>query len=142
MLALGVVVACGSEKHFSPRTRTDGGVQAYRWSAAQCAWPRRSSARAARFGVALVNGSGERTDGLSTSGSSSSASQRAIPVVWFIALGLVTSVLGFSALRAWSAASAMPMWRRSYIACCAAAVVGLALFASAPDAATQSPACS
>jgi MFS family permease len=57
------------------------------------------------------------------------------PVVWFIALGLVTLMLGFSVLSVLEhRVGDEDVTRRSYIGCCAAGVVGLALFASAPDA--------
>jgi MFS family permease len=83
----------------------------------------------------LVNGSGEgygrlvekRLLGLGFGGGD--------PIVWFAALGVVSLVLGAGALRIVELRiSGADVARRLYVTCCAVGVVGLALFAAAPDA--------
>ena len=138
MLVLGVVVAVRfPEEHF---TAADSGR---RWHAGLSLLSR--AVRLAKgdrvvlllsSAWLLVNGSGEAYGRL--------ADKRLIalgfgagdqPIVWFIALGLVTLTLGSGALRILERRIGdEDVARRSYIACCAAGVVGLALFASAPDA--------
>jgi hypothetical protein len=57
------------------------------------------------------------------------------PVVWFTALGLVTLVLSAAVLRVVEPRiEGAGVARRSYVACCAIGVLGLVVFAGAPDA--------
>ena len=138
MLGLGVVVALRfPEEHF---TAADSGR---RWHAGLSLLS--SAVRLAKgdrvllllsSAWLLVNGSGEAYGRL--------VDKRLIdlgfgagdrPIVWFIALGLVTLTLGSATLRILERRiDDEDVARRGYIACCAAGVVGLALFASAPDA--------
>jgi hypothetical protein len=83
----------------------------------------------------LVNGSGEgygrllskRLLGIGFGGGDD-------PVVWFAALGLVTLLLGAGVLRAVEAGiDGAGAARRTYVVTCAAGVLGLVLFAAAPD---------
>jgi MFS family permease len=83
----------------------------------------------------LVNGAGEgygrlvekRLVGLGFGGTD--------PIVWFTVLGVVSLVLGAVALRAVEVrVSGAGVARRAYLACCALGVLGLAVFATAPDA--------
>jgi MFS family permease len=138
MLALGVVVALRfPEEHFTPvdpDRRWHAGISLLS-SAVRLARGDRVLLLLSSAWL-LVNGSGEAYGRL--------ADRRLIdlgfgagdePIVWFTALGLVTLTLGSGALRILEHRIAdEDVARRSYIACCAAGVVGLALFASAPDA--------
>ena len=137
MIGLGAVVAAGfPERHFVP-------------AAAEERW--RHAISTFRNGVRLtvgdreillvvvawllVNGSGEgygrlverRLLGLGFGG--------ADPVVWFAALGVVNLLLGAVVLRGLELRiSGAGVARRAYVTCCAVGVLGLALFAAAPDA--------
>ena len=84
---------------------------------------------------ALVNGAGEgygrlverRLVGLGFGGTAS-------PILWFTALGIATLALGAAALRVVEGRiGGVDVARRTFVTCCAAGVVGLVLFAAAPD---------
>jgi hypothetical protein len=63
--------------------------------------------------------------------------QRPDPIVWFAALGLVGVVLGALVLRIVEARiNSTGVAQRTYVYACAVGVVGVALFAYAPDTAT------
>jgi MFS family permease len=138
MLALGVVVALRfPEEHFTaadPGRRWHSGLSLLSSAVRLAKGDRVLLLLSAAW--LLVNGSAEAYGRL--------ADKRLIdlgfgsgdhPILWFIALGLVTLTLGSSALRVLeSRIDDEDVVRRSYIACCAAGVVGLAVFASAPDA--------
>ena len=138
MLALGVVVGRRfPEEHFTaadPDRRWHAGL-ALIGSAVRLARGDRVLLLLSSAWL-LVNGSGEAYGRLADKrliGLGFGAGDQ--PIVWFVALGLVTLILGSSALRILEGRiDDEDVARRSYIACCAAGVVGLVLFASAPDA--------
>jgi hypothetical protein len=137
MLALGVVVA----RQF-PEERFAAADPGRRWRAGASVFG--SAIRLARrdreillvlSAWLLVNGSGEgygrllerRLIGLGFGAGVN-------PIVWFTALGLATLILGSAVLRIVEVRiDGDDVARRTYIACCAAGVAGLTLFASAPD---------
>jgi MFS family permease len=83
----------------------------------------------------LVNGSGEGYGRLVEKRLVGLNFGAADPIIWFAGLGLVTLLLGAVVLRAIEHRIAgRGVARRAYLACCAVGVLGLAVFAGAPDA--------